>query len=209
MPDDRRFNRRSFFRSGLRELLKPVVESIDEKMAELGRIAAQANAPKVPPAPPRPKVTLKLLRPPGALPEAEFDSTCSRCGACVNACPANAIVINDHLAAGAPFIDANVASCVVCSSLACMNECPSGALVPTAMADIDMGTAMWNASTCLRTAAEAEPCTVCVDVCPIGEFAIRLDGNHVQVIEDGCVGCGLCQLKCPTKPKSIVVEPRV
>lgn len=204
MPDDRRFNRRSFFRSGLRELLKPVVESMEEKLTELGQIAASATpAPK--PAKP-PAFQLSVLRPPGALPEAEFLTTCSRCGACVNACPANAIVINERTANGAPFIDANAAACVVCATLECMNVCPTGALVPVPMADIDMGTARWNATTCLRTAA-GEDCTTCIDVCPIGEMAIRLDGNHVQVIEDGCVGCGLCQNKCPTSPKSIVVEP--
>lgn len=206
MPDDRRFNRRSFFRSGFRELLKPVVDSLDEKLAELGKIAASAQPAPAAAPPKRPTFALSVLRPPGALPEAEFLQTCSRCGACVNACPANAIVINERTADGAPFVDANAAACVVCATLDCMNVCPTGALVPVPMADIDMGTAIWNPATCLRTAG-AEPCTTCVDVCPIGEVAIRLDGNNVQVIEDGCVGCGLCQNKCPTTPKSITVQP--
>jgi NAD-dependent dihydropyrimidine dehydrogenase PreA subunit len=28
------------------------------------------------------------------------------------------------------------------------------------------------------------------------------------VIEDGCVGCGVCQDQCPTEPKSIIVLSR-
>ena len=203
MPDDHRFNRRNFFRSGFRELLRPVVDQLEDKLAELGKIAAST----LPAEAKKPAFSLKFLRPPGALPEAAFLQACSRCGACVNACPANAIVINERVADGAPFVDANAAACVVCSTLECMNVCPTGALVPVPMADIDMGTARWSPMTCLRTAS-GEACTICVDVCPIGEVAIRLDGNNVQVIDDGCVGCGLCQNKCPTSPKSITVEPR-
>ncbi len=79
--------------------------------------------------------------------------------------------------------------------------------MPTPLADIDMGTAEWHPETCVRT-HDGQPCTVCVDVCPVGEVAIQLLGNRVQVWPDGCTGCGLCQNRCPTTPKSITVTPR-
>jgi ferredoxin-type protein NapG len=53
-----------------------------------------------------------------------------------------------------------------------------------------------------------EDCTICIDHCPIGSAAIRLNGNAVEVVENGCIGCGVCQHDCPTSPKSIVVNPR-
>ena len=38
--------------------------------------------------------------------------------------------------------------------------------------------------------------------------AIGLRGNYVHVKTEGCIGCGVCQNRCPTTPKSIVVRPR-
>jgi ferredoxin-type protein NapG len=194
----KRFSRRGFFRDGLRELLRPVVDSLDEKLDQLKR--------SLPPPPRGRDVSLQLLRPPGALEEADFLKTCSRCAACVTACPADAIKINLNVADGAPYIDANLAPCVVCTTLECMMVCPSGALVPTPIRNIDMGTARWDESTCVRS--KGQECQICVDECPIGEFAIRLVDGRVSVSESGCVGCGVCQNRCPTRPRSIVVEPR-
>jgi MauM/NapG family ferredoxin protein len=193
-------DRRHFFRNGLRELLRPVVESIDGKLAQLKDVLP-------PELPTRAPVPLQFLRPPGALVEAGFLSQCSCCGDCVRACPADAIRIVPHIADSAPFIDANAAPCVVCTTLECMTVCPTGALVPTPIKFIDMGTAQWNPSTCLRP--RGDDCRICVDECPIGEVAISLDETGaVRVHEDGCVGCGVCQHRCPTTPKSIVVEPK-
>lgn len=188
-------NRRSFFRDGLRELLKPVVESLDQKLSAVGKAM-----PKT--------VSLTLLRPPGAVEEADYLSTCTRCGMCVQVCPVGAIRVDPsrRIAGGAPYIDANLAACVVCTTLECMTVCPSGALAPTPIKYIDMGTARWNASSCLRT--KGDGCRVCVDECPLGEVAIRISvDQQIEVVEDGCVGCGVCQNRCPTNPKSIVVEP--
>lgn len=194
----RRFSRRGFFRDGLRELLRPVVDSLDDKLDALKRSL---------PAPPRGRaVSLTLLRPPGALAEADFLKTCDRNGACVKACPAEAIKINQNVADGAPYIDANLAPCVVCTTLECMMVCPTGALVPTPIRNIDMGTAGWDDKTCVRS--HGQDCKICVDECPIGEFAIRLIDGRVSVSDAGCVGCGVCQNRCPTTPRSIIVEPR-
>ena len=70
---------------------------------------------------------------------------------------------------------------------------------------IQIGLAEVSYDTCLRT--EGIKCTYCVDSCPIGETAIRLDSrNRIEVISHGCVGCGVCQYECPTAPKSIIVK---
>ena len=215
MPDDARVNRRNFFRHGLRELLKPLSQAagpIEEVIKQIGSMEDPVAPAQSPPPPPKP---LSLVpqgrnqawhRPPGALPEEQFVSTCSRCKACVNVCPAQCIILDTTGArgGGVPFIDVDAQACVLCDGLLCMHECPTGALVPTPLVDIDMGTAVWRENLCLRT--RGEDCVVCVDRCPVGEMALKLDGNRVQVIQDGCTGCGMCQHSCPTSPKSIFVD---
>ena len=43
---------------------------------------------------------------------------------------------------------------------------------------------------------------------PVGESAIKINEmSQIEVIEEGCIGCGVCQQECPTSPKSIVVIP--
>ena len=137
-----------------------------------------------------------------------FRETCSRCRKCVEVCPVQCIKIDStgERGNGAPYIASEERSCVVCEGLLCMYECPTGALSPIPLADIDMGTALWNESICVRS--KGEDCKICVDVCPIGEMAIKLSDGKVQVIEQGCIGCGVCQQRCPTEPKSIIVLAR-
>lgn len=205
MDEQRPVDRRRFFRMGLSELLRPLASAagpLTRVANEIGKLD-QALAPQKPR-----HVSLRVwLRPPGALAESEFLNTCSRCGNCVRVCPAHAIQIDTttRRGDGFPFIDADAMSCVVCTGLQCMSVCPTGALVPTSINDIDMGTAVWHEQTCLRS--RGENCTICVDVCPLGMMAIELAGNEVAVKPLGCIGCGLCQNKCPTEPKSITVIP--
>jgi len=62
-----------------------------------------------------------------------------------------------------------------------------------------------------ETQVKREICDLCVAYCPLGEEAIVLkevgDGKYLPEVKDGCVGCGVCQMLCPTDPKAIVVEP--
>jgi ferredoxin-type protein NapG len=213
MYDDKPIDRRRFFRRGLAELFKPLgqaiaplekaanqIGSLEEQIARQQAAKEKLTKPQI--APPA------WLRPPGALDEDAFTSTCSRSGECVQVCPAKCITI-DYAGAqgkGAPYIDVNRMPCVVCDGLYCMHACPSGALVPTPLADIDMGTAEWREELCVRS--RGEDCTLCIDRCPIGSVAIELVDGKVAVHAAGCTGCGVCEHHCPTTPRSIVVIPK-
>src|SRR5208283_1386830 len=97
---------------------------------------------------------------------------------------------------GGAYIEADTMSCVVCEGLLCMSACPTGALVPTSINDIDMGTAVWRQGSCVRT--KGQDCTICIDRCPLGSAAIDLLNGYVAVNPLGCIGCGVCQHECPT-----------
>ncbi len=68
----------------------------------------------------------KFLRPPGAAPELEFLSLCTRCGLCRDACP-NIITLvpltESIISAGTPRLVLNCPHCMRCNY-----SCPTGAL---------------------------------------------------------------------------------
>ncbi len=182
--------RRGFFREAAARLVTPLADYIEK----------QTNPPR----------DSEWLRPPGAIAESALVEACIRCGACVEVCPADAIFALAEAcggAAGTPAIDPDLAACVVCDGLKCTTVCPSGALLPlTSPGDIAMGVAEVYTSLCVRS--RGEPCIACVESCPLGEAAIGFpDDGPPRVVSAGCVGCGVCQLRCPTDPKAIVVRP--
>jgi ferredoxin-type protein NapG len=206
LPDpDKPVDRRRFFRVGLSQLLRPLASAaapLQQAAKQLENLQKLGSAPA-----PRQRVPQAWLRPPGALDEAKLETTCTREGDCVRVCPVQAIKIDPAgtKGLGLPYIDADSAACAVCTGLKCMSVCPSGALVPTSINDIDMGTAVWWEESCLRSTGQ--PCTICVDHCPLGSAAIELKNNQIAVNPHGCIGCGVCQHDCPTTPKSISVIP--
>ena len=207
MPDDPNLPRRQFFRRGLSELLKPLakaLEPVERTLDEFDRLSKPKPAAKTVTPPAEDEL---WLRPPGAIAEKDFLDECSRCGECVRACPAEAIQINPNLGRGAPYIDADSRACVACDGLHCMSSCPTGALVPTPLLRIKMGTAVWREYTCTRNTLH-DDCRRCVDVCPIGTAAIDLVQYRIEVKPLGCIGCGLCQQDCPTTPRAITVIPK-
>ena len=189
--DERLQGRRAFFQEAFTKLVQPVAEYLDAQIGE--HLPAEKT----------------LLRPPGALSGALFLETCLRCGKCVDSCPADAIQSwqGDLFdLAGTPHIDPDDQPCVVCDTLECMQVCPSGALQKLLVHEIQIGLAEVNDGICLRS--NGVDCRDCIDSCPIGERAIRLDSEkRVEVLPVDCVGCGVCQYQCPTTPKSIVVRP--
>jgi ferredoxin-type protein NapG len=222
-----RVHRRGFFTEGLRSILNPLADLVERRMEAMeieGWLASDAGTDVAPPgrygsSPPYPgpwddggaSPSRTLLRPPGALDEEEFLRRCTSCGECVKACPVAAIKLvssADPLADRKPAIEARVQACVVCDDIACTRVCPSGALQPLSREDIRMGTAVVRRDACLRS--RGEDCQICADKCPLGTRAIEIPhaGAEITVHANGCVGCGVCEMYCPTEPRAIVVEPR-
>lgn len=73
-----------------------------------------------------------LLRPPGALDEADLLASCIKCGQCVQVCPVQAIKlgdITDGFGLGVPYIAARDQACdFSCDAVQCILACPTGAL---------------------------------------------------------------------------------
>lgn len=187
--EDPDVDRRGFFGALLRELARPIAEF---------QAGLRSSAPET---------ATSLLRPPGALPEPIFLDRCEQTGECVRACPANAIFFDPET--GYPAIDPVHQPCVVCSDLACMSACPTGALQPRPATELGMGLARVNAARCVRS--DGVECRLCVQSCPLHELGvpvleITLEGR-VVVDESACVGCGVCVRACPTEPKAIQILP--
>src|SRR5215204_338016 len=77
-------------------------------------------------------ITRRYFRPPGALAEIGFLAACTRCGACIEACPPHALARvppDGGLAAGTPYLDMATEPCVACSTMPCAAACPTPALM--------------------------------------------------------------------------------
>jgi ferredoxin-type protein NapG len=153
-----------------------------------------------------------LLRPPGALREADFLLACTRCGECASACPHFAIRpagADAGAAVDTPHILPELAACYLCEDLPCVKACGDGALVPPVggWAGVRLGTAQLHESRCLVSNGEA--CDICVQCCPYPELAIRLDDETgLPVVNpDACAGCGVCVQVCPVRPAALSVRP--
>lgn len=146
------------------------------------------------------------LRPPGAAAEKKLLATCVKCGRCMEVCPYRSIYLAPHhlfTLYGTPLIDPHKKPCYLC--MKCPQVCPTGALTPVKKDTVAMGLAGLVKQTCLSYLDTM--CNLCYRHCPLKGDAIRLDDElRPVIIEDGCVGCGVCYYVCPSKPKSIIFK---
>ncbi|HRQ73911.1 MAG TPA: 4Fe-4S dicluster domain-containing protein [Phycisphaerales bacterium] len=151
------------------------------------------------------RVPLPVHRPPGAAPEAEFLAGCTRCGACVDACPVDAIVLAPprfREAAGTPMIDAHTTACVMCADTPCIASCEPDVL--RAGRPLKMGTAWIDRMNCLAWTGSF--CTVCSERCPV-PGAITLEQGRPIIVESVCTGCGVCHGVCPAPVNAVGIMP--
>ena len=148
-----------------------------------------------------------LLRPPGAADEAELVESCIRCARCVYACPYESIILGPVTALesyGTPFIDPLRSPCYLC--MRCADVCPTSALTVVPAAEAAMGHARVDEETSYSYSGTV--CNQCYRSCPLRGSAIELDDLLQPVVQDACVGCGVCLHVCPTDPRSIVLTPQ-
>lgn len=164
----------------------------------------------------------RLIRPPGALEEQDFINTCIRCGQCMKVCPTNGLhpqmfeygldgIFTPRLIPRIGWCEKN---CNQCSSV-----CPSGALetVPIPKKETTViGTAYILRDFCIPW-SDYTDCLVCEEMCPTNKKAIifkeeqliNKKGEKVSVklpyvLPDICIGCGICENKCPVQGEAAI-----
>ncbi|UCD36016.1 MAG: 4Fe-4S binding protein, partial [Nitrospiraceae bacterium] len=170
-----------------------------------------------------------VIRPPGSIEENDFLKRCIKCGECMRVCPTN--VIQPALLEGgfeglwSPLLMNRIGycefNCVLCSQV-----CPTGAIMPLTIEKktgrppfqkpLRIGTAFYDRGRCLPWAMNTE-CIVCEEVCPTSPKAIWFKTEEV-ILRNGvskqlkhpyldpelCVGCGICENKCPVHDRPAV-----
>jgi polyferredoxin len=194
------------------------------RRALVSSLAAGALAPLALPSRPLARhADPRLVRPPGALAEEAFLGQCVRCGECMKVCIGNALHAT-WLEAGlegvfTPRLIGRIGYCEYNCTL-CGQVCPTGAirkLGKTEKQAIVIGRAYFDKNRCLPYAAGV-PCIVCEEHCPTPDKAIKFrevevennKGERVRVrqpyvIDSLCIGCGICENKCPLSGEAAVL----
>ncbi len=150
-----------------------------------------------------------LIRPPGALPEDRFRSACIRCGACTKVCISHGLVpdffASGLLGLGSPRLVPRIGACEDYCNL-CGQVCPSGAIQKL---DEDekrkkkIGTAVIDTARCLAHTNHGKLCLICDEQCLYN--AISIDDKKRPVVDKKkCIGCGVCENKCPIQGNAAI-----
>ncbi len=154
-----------------------------------------------------------LIRPPGASREKRFVTRCVRCGNCMKVCPTNGLQPAMFQAGlegiWTPYLSPEIGYCEYNCAL-CGEVCPTGA-IPKLPIEIKrktkLGLAIVDKKRCLAWGYDTE-CLVCEEHCPVPDKAIKISNASVServigrpvVDEKLCIGCCICQTKCPARP---------
>ncbi|MDR3196325.1 MAG: 4Fe-4S dicluster domain-containing protein [Planctomycetaceae bacterium] len=193
----RLLERRRFLGFGLKLLFLGI-------LFEISRRYTQKNIVSIP------------IRPLGAVYEKLFLSRCTRCGACVQACPASLLKTQYFETSifnyGTPYAVFDPAWCKAECTL-CSQVCPSGALrkiLPAEKKKTKLGLAVLTFEHC-RLYDDRE-CSICGRECPYEAVTFEWSESEYRkmpiIDTEKCTGCGRCVAFCPvehsrTKPLRI------
>jgi MauM/NapG family ferredoxin protein len=156
----------------------------------------------------------RLIRPPGSQGR-DFLSKCIRCGICLKVCPTSGLQPSlDRAGWGGlwtPLLVPRLGHCDF-SCNACGQACPTEAIPRLPLEEkrvTVIGHAYIDRGRCLPWASDRN-CIVCEEMCPLPKKAIVLEEAEVQsargekvtlkrpvVILKHCIGCGICENRCP------------
>jgi NAD-dependent dihydropyrimidine dehydrogenase PreA subunit len=157
---------------------------------------------------------MRVIRTPGAQGN-EFSVRCIRCGICLKVCPTSGLQPSLAQAGWSglwtPVLVPRLGYCDYACN-ACGAACPTGAIPSLTLADKRLaviGHAYIDQDRCLPW-ADNITCLVCEEMCPLPEKAIILEDVTVMsptgetvdvrrpiVVRDRCIGCGICENRCP------------
>ncbi|NOX97754.1 MAG: 4Fe-4S dicluster domain-containing protein [Nitrospirae bacterium] len=187
----------------------------------LGTLSAVAAFPLFSLNYPRRKKYPYLVRPPGSIPEENFTGKCIRCGLCMAVCPTNGLHPGLWQAGGdslwTPILVSRVGYCEYSCNL-CTQVCPTDAIREISLERKKkwvIGTAYIDENRCIPYSRDKN-CLVCEEVCPIPTKAIKFRKDKAKntpgkkllypyVLEERCIGCGICENKCPVEGKAAII----
>jgi polyferredoxin len=162
-----------------------------------------------------------LLRPPGSE-EDELLSSCVRCGQCIRTCPTGALqpALTGSGIEGiwTPIFNPRLGYCDYGCNV-CGASCPVDAIPELSLEEKRvqvMGLAYIDQDRCIPWAEDID-CIVCEEMCPLPEKAVELELSEVpnpsggvvfvqrpKMIQDRCIGCGICEYKCPVDGEAAI-----
>jgi ferredoxin-type protein NapG len=188
-------DRRQFFKAGFTNVTKSVVEEVERRAEQKAQ---------------------RFIRPPFALQELDFLLACTRCEACIEACPHQVIFpLSAKMGvqeAATPALDLLNKGCHLCQEWPCVDACEAGALLRPECSDEEphakkelprLARAEIDTQHCLPYSGPE--CGACKGTCPV-TGAMTWPHERPQINTDLCTGCALCREACIVEPKAIMIR---
>ncbi|VAW99640.1 Iron-sulfur cluster-binding protein [hydrothermal vent metagenome] len=187
-------DRREFFKRGISKVADTAVKNLDAKASTRAQ---------------------RWIRPPYAKTELEFLLACTRCNACIDACPHKIIFPlaekNGVQVMNTPALDLLNAGCHLCSDWPCVTACETQALfLPKQESAAALSTELPRLAKAVIDMQNCLPyhgpeCGACASACTV-EGALKWQAERPTIDLTFCTGCALCREYCITEPKAILIS---